>query len=228
MSQKFIYVVRHGETDANKLGLFQGRKGNFNLNANGIKQAKKTGSYFKSLNKKFKIYSSPATRALHTAELIANKLKINKKNIIIDNRLNEGDKDILEGKKINDTNDKIIKEYNKNINKYLKENKDFNRYLNLNNFEKHQSKKYNLETLISISRRLNSFFKDLKKTKNSNIIIVTHSGCIKNLISNLFNINILIVPFGDLSNGKNCSITKIIQMKNKYILFELPNTKHLG
>src|SRR5690554_7593837 len=68
-----IYFVRHGQTKYNKKRLIQGRV-NEPLNKTGIKQAKEVGQLLKSLNINFdKIVSSPLSRALETAHLIARK-----------------------------------------------------------------------------------------------------------------------------------------------------------
>lgn len=68
-----IYFVRHGQTKHNAKRLIQGRV-NEPLNKVGIKQAKEVGQIIKSLNINFdKIVSSPLSRALETAHLIARK-----------------------------------------------------------------------------------------------------------------------------------------------------------
>src|SRR5690554_7717085 len=68
-----IYFVRHGRTKYNKKRFIQGRV-NEALKNTGIKQAKDAGQLLKSLNINFdKIVSSPLSRALETAHLIARK-----------------------------------------------------------------------------------------------------------------------------------------------------------
>jgi len=63
-------MIRHGETDANKNFIVQGRMDN-PLNQNGIEQAKKTGNYLKSHHEHFDlIVSSPLKRANDTAKII--------------------------------------------------------------------------------------------------------------------------------------------------------------
>ena len=64
-----IYLVRHGETEWNKEGVFRGRK-DFPLNETGRAQALKTGEFFagKDISR---IYSSPLSRALETAAPIS-------------------------------------------------------------------------------------------------------------------------------------------------------------
>jgi broad specificity phosphatase PhoE len=69
-----IYLIRHGETDANKQFIVQGRMDN-PLNANGIEQAKKTGEYLKAHQEHFDlIVASPLKRAYDTAKIICKTL----------------------------------------------------------------------------------------------------------------------------------------------------------
>lgn len=69
-----IYMIRHGETDANKNFIVQGRMDN-PLNQNGIDQAMKTGEYLKEKNEHFDlIVASPLKRAYDTAKIICNTL----------------------------------------------------------------------------------------------------------------------------------------------------------
>jgi len=69
-----LYVVRHGETAWNKEEVFRGRK-DVPLNETGQKQAQQTGQYFE--NKGIaRIFSSPLSRAIQTAEGISKKTKI--------------------------------------------------------------------------------------------------------------------------------------------------------
>ena len=69
-----IYIVRHGETDANVKGLVNDKNVITPLNKTGKMQAAKTGKYFKKYrcktNSSIKIYSSPSIRTKETAELV--------------------------------------------------------------------------------------------------------------------------------------------------------------
>lgn len=92
-----IYVIRHGETNANRDGVLQGAS-NWPLNEDGIKLAKMTGENMKGI--KFDAcFSSPLDRAKQTAELV---LKYSENNIDIqfDKRIQELNMGIYEGKKI--------------------------------------------------------------------------------------------------------------------------------
>ena len=71
-----IYIIRHGETEWNKLGLPQGSEADIPLNDNGKEQAKLTGEYLKRYRQSDGlfdcIYSSPMKRTKETAEIIKN------------------------------------------------------------------------------------------------------------------------------------------------------------
>ncbi len=86
-----IYILRHGQTDYNKNGIFQGRN-NISLNEEGIKQITETSKELKKI--KFdKIYVSPLKRTIETAKIVTeNKLEI-------DDRIIERSFGKLEGKK---------------------------------------------------------------------------------------------------------------------------------
>lgn len=85
-----IYIVRHGQTDWNVEGRYQGRK-DVELNSKGIEQAKKTAEKLSGI--KFdKVFSSPLKRAFQTAEIITEE------DIIPDERLFERCNGELEGK----------------------------------------------------------------------------------------------------------------------------------
>ena len=66
-----VVLVRHGECEGNREGLFRGRT-DFPLNASGLAQAQALAEELNSLGIT-KIYSSPLSRARTTAELIAEK-----------------------------------------------------------------------------------------------------------------------------------------------------------
>jgi len=76
-----IYMIRHGETDANKNFIVQGRMNN-PLNQNGIEQARKTGAYLKNHQEHFDlIVASPLKRAHDTAMIICKTL--NEKKLVL-------------------------------------------------------------------------------------------------------------------------------------------------
>lgn len=96
-----IYIVRHGQTNWNLEGIYQGRI-DIELNEKGIDQAKITKG--KLDNVKFdKIFSSPLKRAYKTAQIICGE----DANIIKDERLIERCNGELEGKLKNECVDAV-------------------------------------------------------------------------------------------------------------------------
>ena len=75
MSKKIFYIFRHGETDFNKEGRWQGAGHNPDLNLAGIAQAHILAETLRPYGLQ-KIYSSPLKRALHTAEIIGEVLSL--------------------------------------------------------------------------------------------------------------------------------------------------------
>ena len=86
-----VYVLRHGETDYNKEGIFQGQN-DIDLNKKGIQQAKITAESLKNIYFD-KVYVSPLKRAIETAKIVTNN------ELEIDNRIKERSFGKLEGKK---------------------------------------------------------------------------------------------------------------------------------
>lgn len=74
-----LWLVRHGETDWNNTGRYQGQA-DPPLNANGLAQAQRIGGLLAgellAKNGIEAIYSSDLQRALHTAQIIGEKLKL--------------------------------------------------------------------------------------------------------------------------------------------------------
>lgn len=107
MSTK-LYLIRHGETEWNCLGKYQGSS-DMNLSKRGILQAR---YLHKRLHGKYDcIYTSPMKRAFQTAEIIAGDEKDKLK---IENDLREIDYGEWEGL----TADEILKKYPDEYNKW--------------------------------------------------------------------------------------------------------------
>ena len=216
---QFIYVIRHGETDANKNNQVNDINIKTSLNLNGKEQAKKTGIYLHSRNlKDFIIYSSPSKRAFETAQIIANEVKYDD-NIIIDERLNELDHGLISGSvKGDDINNEYIEEFNK------LPTDPIDLELSLEEFDVKIYKKFRCESLAIASKRVSGFYSDLPR---KNIVLITHGGIINVTINVLFNIMPQLI--GNVSNGKNCTIMCIMKetKSKKYKLITVPNTLHL-
>lgn len=92
-----IYLVRHGESQANISKRFSGIT-DVELTERGALQAARAGRKLKG-EKIDHIFSSPLKRAKNTAEIIADEIGFNKKDIIIDNSLTEVNFGIFENLK---------------------------------------------------------------------------------------------------------------------------------
>jgi broad specificity phosphatase PhoE len=68
-----VFMVRHGQTDSNALGLFHGST-DIPLNAYGLKQATLVAARMRQLSELRSIHSSPLLRALATAQAISNSI----------------------------------------------------------------------------------------------------------------------------------------------------------
>lgn len=82
-----IYLIRHGQTDWNLQGRFQGRE-DIPLNETGIQQAESCGKALQG-ETFHAVITSPLLRAKKTAEIIAQSLEI--KNLIVEDGITERD-----------------------------------------------------------------------------------------------------------------------------------------
>ena len=152
-----IYVVRHGETDYNLEGRFQGRK-DIDLNENGINQVKLIKEEISQIDFDI-VFVSPLKRAIHTLEILEQR------RYIIDKRIIERSFGLLEGKK-------SIRDYEQNVEKYKIEplNQVKNRVFNfLDEILKKYSKMNNILIITheAVAQNINLYFnKETKKIKD--------------------------------------------------------------
>ena len=151
-----LYIIRHGKTDWNNLGLMQGRV-DIPLNEEGREDAAKLASSINLSNIDICL-SSPLKRARETAEIIVqNKLKI-----IYDDLLIERDFGDYEGCEVNF--DLIQKQWDYNLN----------------------DKSGNIENIKECLNRAKVFLDKLKKDyPNKTILIISHGSFIKALHFNI-------------------------------------------
>lgn len=155
-----IYLVRHGRTHWNDLGLAQGLK-DVPLNEEGINSAKELANEIKNL-KIDKCISSPLSRASDTAKILVSDMV----DIIYDDNIIERSFGDYEG--IKPDKDLISKWWNYKLN--YNEN--------------------NIESLKDVLDRANNFLNYLKLNYNDkNILIVTHGCFIKALHYNIIGYN---------------------------------------
>jgi len=197
-----IYLVRHGETEWNKLQLWQGNS-DIPLNEKGKEQAMALAKRFENHDIEA-IYSSTLSRAFETAKIISKFHNIEPTAV---DGLKEG--------VINLWNGKSMKEVlNKHMNEFEKWRKD------------PYAKIEGLESLGEIQMRAVRTFKDLvvKHSIDSNIIIVTHALWMKTLISWILN-----SPVTENRRFKidNASVSKVIFDGENFYLASLNETWHI-
>lgn len=101
-----IFIVRHGETESNKAKRLMGKRVDESLNFEGIKQANELAKdiYEGEFDV---IFTSPLKRASETAEIIANKVKVQ---IIKKEELMERDFGSMSGKTWDEMTEEIKSE----------------------------------------------------------------------------------------------------------------------
>ena len=187
-----IYVIRHGETDANKNGILQGSS-DWPLNEFGIQLAEITGEKMKGI--KFDAcISSPLSRAKQTAEIILNNSGNSNIEIQYDDRIKELDMGIYEGKKFrrNEVEVPILKML------IFKWNAFF------------CGKFKGGESAFDCCKRTSSFLDDLSKKDYDTVLVTSHGAAITAML-NRFNKNRL--SFWQSGVPLNCSVN-IIEVEN--------------
>lgn len=155
-----IYLVRHGETDANKDNILQGQTQNLQLNASGVRQATNLKNKLKDI-KFTKCYTSPLIRTWSTAMiLVGDRVEIKE-----DKRLIERYFGNLEGKPVKLYDSRKYWDYNLNSNDE------------------------NIEPIQDIFKRSNDFLNYLKNNYNDDdtILVVAHGAtvrCLHHLLKN--------------------------------------------
>ena len=171
---KNILLIRHGQSEWNKLNLFTGFK-NIELSEQGIEEANKAGQNFKNLDIKFNIvFTSDLKRAQETAKIILQNLNqwdfLNNEGKIISNiNLNERDYGDLTGLNKKETADKFGEEQ---VHKWRRGYSD---------------QPPNGESLEDVVRRVTKYFEEVIKpaiqsNENDNILIAAHGNSLRALL----------------------------------------------
>ncbi len=153
-----IYLVRHGESEANLQNRFSGIT-DVELSEKGIQQAYETGNILKPYKIDY-IYSSPLKRAKDTAKIISKVNNINEKDIIIENCLIEVNFGIFE----NMTWHEIRESHREESESWI---------LNKNKYRFPEGESYD-----DIKDRVSVFTNKIQK----NSLIVTHFGVIQSIL----------------------------------------------
>ena len=171
---KNILLIRHGQSEWNKLNLFTGFK-NIELSEQGIEEANKAGQNFKNLDIKFNIvFTSELKRAQETAKIILQNLGqwdflYNEGKIISNINFNERDYGDLTGLNKKETAEKFGEEQ---VHKWRRGYSD---------------QPPNGESLEDVVRRVTKYFEEVIKPaiqsdENGNILIAAHGNSLRALL----------------------------------------------
>ena len=171
---KNILLIRHGQSEWNKLNLFTGFK-NVELSEQGIEEANKAGQNFKKLNLKFDlVFTSELKRAQDTAKIILENLDqlddLNSKSKIIESfNLNERDYGDLTGLDKKETAEKFGDEQ---VHKWRRGYSD---------------QPPNGESLEDVVNRVKTYFDSdilpsINNPENNNILIAAHGNSLRALL----------------------------------------------
>ena len=162
---KKIYIARHGETEMNAKGIWQGQTIDVSLNNEGRRQAKDLADILKDKSIEI-IYTSPMKRAFETAEIIGDICNIK---TIKENGLIEGHFGVAEGK-TKETIGKHIHVYKRWIS-LEEENMDVF-------FEGGESKR-------QIQKRAIEAINNILQSPHKNIAVVCHSMIVRLILLHL-------------------------------------------
>ena len=171
---KNILLIRHRQSEWNKLNLFTGFK-NIELSEQGIEEANKAGQNFKNLDIKFNIvFTSELKRAQETAKIILQNLDqwdfLNNEGKIISNiNLNERDYGDLTGLNKKETAEKFGEEQ---VHKWRRGYSD---------------QPPSGESLEDVVRRVTKYFEEvikpaIRSNENDNILIAAHGNSLRALL----------------------------------------------
>lgn len=174
-----LYLVRHGETEANRLKIIQSQNNGDYLNFNGVAQARHLGKALVDVKFQF-IYTSPARRAIDTAKIIAFHNKNDWDEIfvgntpIVEDGLLEVDHGAFEGRRADEMATQYPKLYNLYHTKPLQ-------------FAFPQG-----ESITKAKSRVGQVIDRILDNRlfTENVLVVSHGGAIALAIINIFDFNI--------------------------------------
>ena len=197
-----LIIVRHGECDGNKDGIFRGRF-DFPLNQTGLQQAREVAADLMRYSFS-KVYSSPLKRSLQTAQAIADAKGVSVVAMEEFNNINLGH---WEGQ----SKDKIKKRYPKEWEIWRAKPE----CLTLSN----------AETLEMVQKRALAGVEQLKSLSDETVILVTHRSVFKVLLAG-------ILDMGGTYFWKlhidNAAYSELLLNDDNFMLSKHNHTNHLS
>jgi broad specificity phosphatase PhoE len=230
---KSIYFIRHGQTDWNLLGKSQGQEHDIPLNDTGKLQAKITGKYLKayrSFNCNFDlILTSPLTRAVQTAQIIAKKLELEHEKVLIMPDLIETKVGKFAGLANHEEPRRsflhLLHEKYEKITDPIEKNR-LKDHFSLEEFSNSIEGSMEFEDYDKLIERIENVLKEIAQCSFKKIAIISHSGFFNVLFQHLFSLSTL--PVGDFTNGANCYICYCEFKNNRFKMISPMNTEHLS
>lgn len=203
MAVERVYLIRHGETDWNSNGRWQGLLP-VDLNDTGREQARRLASVLRH-DEIEAIYTSDLSRAEETARIVGNALGIVPS---VDVRLRELDIGVFQGLTLDEIKQRYPEHYAAFMDEpitYVLPEGESRRLLQ-----------------VRVSAAWHDF---VSRSDVRRIAIVTHGGAVKMLLSDLFPTNQAGFQVMDIPNT---SITVLKRDRNDWIIHDLANVMHLG
>ncbi|MFY8189615.1 MAG: histidine phosphatase family protein [Bacteroidia bacterium] len=203
MKNKLIYIIRHGETDFNKLGIVQGSGINSDLNEKGVSQALRFYKCYKDIRFQ-KIYTSALIR---TQQSVLPFIEAGKPYHIFP-QLNEISWGIFEGKPQNESERLAYWEV---VNAW--KNGDFT------------AKIVAGESASELQTRQQSFIQVLKAQKEECVLVATHGRAMKSLLCTLLNL-----PLSEMESFEHSNLCLYVLSfdGNSFELIIRNDTAHLN
>jgi probable phosphoglycerate mutase len=203
MGNKLIYIIRHGETDFNKLGIVQGSGIDSDLNPRGVQQAANFYAFYKEINFQ-KIYTSALKR---TQQSVLPFIETGKPYQILP-ELNEISWGIFEGKPQNESERLAYWEV-------------VNGWKNGNYSAKIEAG----ESAAEMQARQLPVVQLLKAQKEDCVLIATHGRAMKSLLCTLLNL-----PLSAMESFEHSNLCLYIVNFNgeTFELISRNSTTHLG
>ncbi len=195
------YIIRHGETEWNVLKRWQGHY-DCVLNDEGRRQARRLAKYMRLNHALHHVYSSDLSRALDTANAIAEPYQVKP---IIDLRLRETHVGVFQGY----TGDELLTLYPEELTLFRSGSMDFIIPTG--------------ESRLQVQARAHEAFFEIMANTEGNVAFVSHGGWINVLLRKLFR------EFDEQGGAHilNTSITTLIEDDGSWRLGSLNRTPHL-
>lgn len=195
-----LILIRHGESVANKKGIYQGQSYDIGLTPKGKRQAKLVAKRLRKFNIQV-IYTSPLRRAKETAKIIAKEFK---SEMIVDKNLIEISHGKWEGK--------TMKWVNKNYQKLYKIWKT----------KPEEAQMPDGENCGQVMKRVEKFLQNLKVCRGT-VVVVTHDLVMRLILAKILGLPLNNIWRIKLDNGA----INIVELGQKERVTLLNDTAHL-